>query len=103
MGPSEQTAICCLSNLCVSTDARRTGIARKLCEQVEELAKNDWGFDALYLKVESENEAARNLYEKKLGYTVVYTLEGSAAMRLDTKLGKFVESEADTIILMKNL
>jgi ribosomal protein S18 acetylase RimI-like enzyme len=85
----------------VSPSARRRGIAVKLCNEVERIASSEWEFDSLFLKVESENCAARYLYEQKLGYKLKYTIESATAIRIDLGAGCFVESEASTIILAK--
>ena len=99
--PPEISAICCLSNLCVSPNARRRGIAKKLCNAVEETA-SEWGFTEMYLKVESDNTAAKELYETKMGYSVECTLANQVALRVDPDSG-FVETTADTLILKKSL
>lgn len=99
---SDIRAICCLSNLAVSPKARRRGIAKQLCVEAETLA-SDWGYDDMLLMVESENTAARYLYEQKLGYAREYTLHGAVALRVDTDSGCFVETTADTLILTKRL
>ena len=99
--PPEIQGICCLSNLAVSLNARRKGIAKKLCFGAEEIASS-WGYGDIFLKVESENTAARYLYESKLGYTTVCTLSGEVALRVDADSG-FVETNADTLIMKKPL
>ena len=95
-------AICCLSNLAVSPKVRRRGIAKQLCVEAEMLA-SDWGYGDMFLMVESENTAARYLYEEKLGYATEYTIHGAVALRVDTHSGCFVETNADTLILTKRL
>lgn len=99
--PPEIGAICCLSNLCVSPNARRRGIAKKLCRAIEETA-SEWGFSEMYLKVESDNTAAKELYETKMSYSVECTLANQVALRVDPDSG-FVETTADTLILKKSL
>lgn len=99
--PPEISAICCLSNLCVSSNARRRGIAKKLCVCAEETA-SEWGYDEMFLKVEKDNKAAKDLYETKLGYQVEGTLTDEVALRVDPNAG-FVETMADTLILKKEL
>lgn len=94
-------AVCVLSNLAVSAEARRRGIARSLCEEAEILAK-DWSFDQIHLLVEKENDAARSLYEGRLGYTVVAEEEGAPALRAGLETGTFEEVEVDTLILAKS-
>jgi GNAT superfamily N-acetyltransferase len=95
-------AICCLSNLAVSPKARRRGIAKKLCAKAEKWVSY-WGYDEMFLKVESENTAARYLYEQKLGYATECTLDRAVALRVDVDSGCFVETNADTLILSKRL
>jgi len=99
--PPEIQGICCLSNLCVSPNARRKGIAKKLCDAVEATA-TEWGYTDMFLKVETENTAAQKLYENKLGYATECTLNGEVALRVDPNSG-FVEKNADTLILKKSL
>lgn len=96
-------AVCCLSNLAVSPKARRSGIAARLCDEAERLASVEWGFDVMFLKVEADNTAARNLYEQKLGYALRCKEMAASAMRVDLESGNFVVTEADTLILMKEI
>jgi ribosomal protein S18 acetylase RimI-like enzyme len=58
-----------LSNLAVSKDFRRRGIAQKLIESCEQQT-TDWGYTEIHLHVMGNNERGRNLYQK-LGYEVV--------------------------------
>ena len=51
-----------LFNLCVSSDARRRGVAKALLQRCEEETLG-WGDDIMYLKVRDDNEAACRLYE----------------------------------------
>merc|ERR1712194_432439 len=46
-------AVCVLSNLAVGKKARRKGVARAICDEIEALA-DDWGFGEVHLLVESE-------------------------------------------------
>jgi ribosomal protein S18 acetylase RimI-like enzyme len=101
---SENTkAVCVMSNLAVGKKARRRGVARALCQEVEAMAGEDWGFDEVHLLVESENTAARTLYEKKLGYKPVFMNEGATALRIDFETGDFLEIKQDTLIMAKKL
>jgi ribosomal protein S18 acetylase RimI-like enzyme len=93
-------AICVLSNLAVSPTARRRGIGRILCEEIEALA-GDWGYDEVHLLVESDNIAARTLYESKLRYIKIGMNEGAPALRVDIETGAFQEIKADTLVLAK--
>ena len=91
-----------LSNLAVATEARKNGIAFALCEEAEALAQS-WGYSEIWLVVESENVAARNLYEKKLSYDVAFRKEAEIALRADAVDGCFYEVRADTLIMKKTI
>jgi ribosomal protein S18 acetylase RimI-like enzyme len=58
-----------ISNLAVSRDFRRQGVAQKLLLDCEQLTKS-WGFTEIHLHVMGDNERGRNLYQK-LGYEIV--------------------------------
>lgn len=58
-----------ISNLGVSDDFRRRGVARELLNYCEQLTQT-WGYQELHLHVMADNERALNLYQK-LGYKVV--------------------------------
>ena len=58
-----------LSNLAVSKDFRRRGVAQKLIERCEQQTL-EWGYTEIHLHVMGNNERGRNLYQK-LGYEVV--------------------------------
>lgn len=98
----DTNAVCILSNLAVSRKARRRGVGRMICEEIEALAE-DWGYDAVHLLVEKENSAARQLYENKLGYNELCMNEAVPALRVDTEVGSFKEIQADTLVLFKQL
>jgi ribosomal protein S18 acetylase RimI-like enzyme len=98
--PTNSKSVCVISNLAVSTKARRRGIAKTLCAEAEALA-SDWGHREMHLLVESENTAARKLYEDKLGYRLAFTQRAALAMRADIEEGTFIETQADTLILCK--
>ena len=95
-------AVCFLSYLTVLPSERRKGIAAKLCDETERLAK-EWQYDSIFLKVEDDNIAARELYEQKIGYELEYTIESATALRLDLEAGSFVEIEKDTLVFVKDL
>lgn len=57
---SEQPYLC---NLCIDKSVRRQGLGRCMCSVVEDIAKNEWGKDKMYLHVEAQNNAAQLLYE----------------------------------------
>ncbi|KAL9185338.1 hypothetical protein ACHAXT_003115 [Thalassiosira profunda] len=101
--PPDISAVCSLSNLCVSPSARRKGIAENLCNEAERFAKKDLGFDEIYLRVESENEAAKRLYEEKLGYEQTMDVEAATALRVDGNKGEFVEVTSDIVVLKKKI
>jgi ribosomal protein S18 acetylase RimI-like enzyme len=96
----ETKAVCVLSNLSVGKKARRRGIARTLCEEVEAIAE-DWGYGDIHLLVECDNVSARSLYEEKLGYKEVAIQKAAPALRVDIPSGKFVTTFTDTLILAK--
>jgi ribosomal protein S18 acetylase RimI-like enzyme len=58
-----------LSNLAVSRDFRRRGIAQELIGNCEQLTI-EWGYTELHLHVMGDNERGRQLYQK-LGYEIV--------------------------------
>jgi ribosomal protein S18 acetylase RimI-like enzyme len=58
-----------ISNLAVSQEFRRRGVAQELLLKCECLAK-EWGYTQIHLHVMSDNEGGRHLY-RKLGYEVV--------------------------------
>jgi hypothetical protein len=98
----DTTTVCILSNLAVSPNARRRGIAKILCAEVEALAK-DWGYEEMVLLVESANTPARELYQGKLGYNLKFTKEAEPALRVDPNAGEFIETEEETMVLSKKL
>jgi ribosomal protein S18 acetylase RimI-like enzyme len=101
LGPDTK-AICVLSNLAVSPNARRRGIAKTLCDEAEAVA-GDWGFTEMFLVVEEANAAARTLYETKLGYAISFKKEAETALRVDLETGSFEETTADTLVLVKKI
>ena len=101
--PPDFDLVCCLSNLSVSPRSRRRGVAMKLCKEAENVAKNDLGFNNVYLKVEKGNEAARGLYENKLGFREIGCDLSSIGLRVDVNDGSFVEEQHETLILTKNI
>jgi ribosomal protein S18 acetylase RimI-like enzyme len=60
-----------ISNLAVSKEWRRRGVAQELLAECERIAAG-WGYKELYLHVLADNERGRNLYQK-LGYELVST------------------------------
>lgn len=100
---NDMEAVCCISNLAVSPKARRGGVAAKLCDEAEHIASAEWGYDVMLLKVEADNTAARTLYEEKLNYSIKCKEIAAVALRVDVEAGEFVETRADTLILMKDI
>lgn len=99
-----QRLVCCLSNLAVAPSARRRGVGMQLCTNVQETVADILGYDDLHLLVEATNDAARRLYEMKLGYKKQYTLSNDVkALRVDLESGSFVETEQETLVLVKHL
>ena len=70
MGPNLSSRCLYLSNLAVSPDYRRKGVAVKLLYRCEEIAL-EWGFNDLYLHVLENNESAKRLYFDR-GYRLKY-------------------------------
>ncbi len=60
-----------ISNLAVSRDFRRRGVARELLNNCEQISQS-WGYTELYLHVMSDNYRGLSLYQK-LGYEIVST------------------------------
>jgi GNAT superfamily N-acetyltransferase len=87
-----------MSNLAVSRNYRRRGLAEALVAAVEELAQNEWGYDECYLYVERQNRAAIKLYEK-LGYRQMWN-DGSARTLLPTSKGE-LESAPTVLVCMR--
>ena len=56
-----------LSNLCVDEKFRGQKIGRGLVRCIENVAKNSWGYNRIYLHVDEDNMAALNLYKSE-GY-----------------------------------
>ena len=98
----DSKAIVLLSNLATNSQKRNRGIGKTLCNEAEVLAQN-WGYSEIYLLVESENLAARKLYQDKLGYELAFTKEAESALRADIESGSFTEVTADTLVLVKKL
>jgi ribosomal protein S18 acetylase RimI-like enzyme len=101
--PPDVIAACSLSNLCVSPTSRRRGVAVKLCEEAERVAREELGFGEMYLRVERSNTAAVGLYEGRLGYERAFDVEGATALRVDVAAGSFVKVETDIVVLRKKI
>lgn len=87
-----------MSNLAVSRNYRRRGLAEALVAAVEELAQDEWGYDECYLYVERQNRAAIKLYQK-LGYRQMWN-DGSARTLLPTSKGD-LESAPTVLVCMR--
>jgi GNAT superfamily N-acetyltransferase len=83
-----------MSNLVVSRQYRRKGIAEKLVAGVEDLCQ-EWGYDECFLFVEKRNVPAVKLYQK-LGYKTLWQ-DDKAKTLIPTKKGGL--ESGDTVIL----
>ena len=81
-----------ISNLAVSTDCRRQGVALKLLERCEQIVAH-WGFREIWLHVLEDNLTAQHLYRKK-GYTT---------FKIETDLGNLIFKKPKKILLLKKL
>jgi len=90
-----------MSNLAVSRDFRRVGIAEELIQSVENLVRKEWGYDECYLYVEKANTPAVKLY-RKLGYKVVWENPKARSIKL-TDFGSLLDSETVLLCMKKNL
>jgi len=88
----------------LSVAEHRQGIGLDLCQRAEAIAKEKWGYDAIHLKVEADNLAAMNLYQTKLGYKTLLSIQDDLAVRLAKATGKFVSvGGIDTLFMSKGL
>ena len=87
-----------MSNLAVSRQYRRKGIAEKLVKEAERVARKEWGYDTVFLYVEERNIPAVRLYQK-LGYRKIW-IDGDATTLLPKPDGK-LSNEPTTIVCMK--
>jgi ribosomal protein S18 acetylase RimI-like enzyme len=90
-----------MSNLAVSREFRRKGIAEKLVEEAERVARYEWGYDDCYLYVEDRNRAAVKLYEK-LGYRRVW-VDRNAKTLLPSPNGNLLNSPTTIVCMKKRL
>lgn len=90
-----------MSNVAVSRDYRRRGIGEMLVEEVERVARYEWGYDDCYLYVEERNLAAVKLYQK-LGYRRVW-IDGDAKTLLPTANGNLQNSPTKIVCMRKRL
>lgn len=100
--PNLQVAVV-LSNLAVDPNQRKKGIGLQLCNFVEKVVKEEMDVDQIYLRVESDNVAARKLYEGKLGYETAWVEDDAVALRANLDSGEFYEVAKTTVSLCKKL
>jgi len=93
--------IATLNNLAVSPTKRRMGIGTELCKNVESITQKQWDHECIFLKVEAENDSARNLYEEK-GYELVVVDKKATSLRLCAESGRFEEYPTEMLILKKS-
>ena len=87
-----------MSNLAVSRQYRKRGLAVQLVKQVEQHVQQEWGYDECYLYVEQRNRAAIKLYQK-LGYKQLWT-DSNAKTLLPTSDGR-LDSTTTTLVCMR--
>ena len=90
-----------MSNVAVSRNFRRRGIAEKMVAQAEEVARKQWGYDQLLLYVEQRNTPAVKLY-KKLGYRTWWT-DKNAKTLLPTANGNLQNADTTIVCMRKRL
>ena len=90
-----------MSNLAVSRNYRRKGIAEKLVAEVERVARYEWGHDFCYLYVEERNIPALNLY-KKLGYRKIWR-DTDAKTLLPSDNGNLLSTPTTLVCMRKQL
>lgn len=81
-----------ISNLAVSPNYRRQGIARRLLKNCEEIT-NKWGFSEIYLHVLDNNWQAQKLY-KQCGYQIC---------RAETSLTSWLFQQPRRLLLKKKI
>jgi GNAT superfamily N-acetyltransferase len=89
-----------MSNLVVSRQYRRKGIAEKLVASVEDQCQ-EWGHDECYLYVEKRNVPAVKLYQK-LGYKTLWQ-DDKAKTLIPTPKGGLESSDTVLICMKKEL
>ena len=87
-----------MSNLAVSQQYRRRGLAEALVKTIEETCVS-WGYDDCYLFVEKRNPGAIKLYEK-LGYKTLWT-DASATTLLPSPTGELRNSPTEIVCMKK--
>lgn len=87
-----------MSNVAVSREYRRKGIAEKLVKEAERISRKEWGYNQVFLYVEERNVPAVRLYQK-LGYRKVW-VDDDATTLLPTSNGR-LGNEPTKIVCMK--
>lgn len=90
-----------MSNLAVSREYRRKGIAEKLVKEAERIARYEWGYDDVFLYVEERNSPAVKLYQK-LGYRKIW-VDDEATTLIPTSNGKLKNSGTKIVCMKKRL
>jgi N-acetylglutamate synthase-like GNAT family acetyltransferase len=90
-----------MSNLAVSRNYRRRGLAEDLVKSVEQLVQEEWGYDECFLYVEERNQGAVKLYQK-LGYRKLWR-DPYAETLLPTSTGDLSNSRTTIVCMRKEL
>jgi GNAT superfamily N-acetyltransferase len=90
-----------MSNVAVSRKFRRRGIAEELVKQVELYARNQWGYQEMYLYVEERNRPAIRLYQK-LGYRTFW-VDPTATTLVPTQMGGMQNAPTTIVCMRKQL
>lgn len=96
---SEASAASPLSAPCTNRTCCHRRIGRKLIAEAEEICRDEWGFQEIWLGVQAKNRRALSLY-KKLGYKTRFRMEEPL---FQVKDGKVVESASDNVYMRKSL
>lgn len=88
-----------MSNLAISKQYRRRGLAEELVKSAESIARKEWGYDECYLYVEKRNVPAIKLY-KKMGYKTLWEDENATTL-VPSVDGRGVVNGKTTIVCMK--
>ena len=90
-----------MSNLAVSRNYRRRGLAEQMVRAVELRIRKEWGYEECFLYVEERNRAAVQLYQK-LGYRKVWR-DSDASTLLPTLSGDLRSAKTVIICMKKKL
>jgi GNAT superfamily N-acetyltransferase len=88
-----------MSNLAISKQYRRRGLAEELVKATELIARKEWGYNECYLYVEKRNVPAIKLYTK-LGYKPIWE-DDNATTLVPSVDGRGVVNGKTTIVCMK--